>query len=258
MNNKLITINTFKLILAEPLRRYSPEVKNGGRIVGGQNTTIENAPYQISLQAYGSHNCGGSIISKEWIITAGHCSGGSASSYKIRAGSTHHNKGGSLYNVVKVIRHENYDTNSNGLPLDDIALMRVEEPFKFDETRQPIPLYNLGEESIPGAISVITGWGNTFQGYPDQLHTVNVPIVSKAQCNENYKSYGGIPDNQICAAYPEGGKDACQGDSGGPLVIDGRLSGVVSWGYGCARPGYPGVYTEVASYRSWIRENSGV
>ncbi|XP_029978083.1 serine protease 27-like [Sphaeramia orbicularis] len=60
----------------------------------------------------------------------------------------------------------------------------------------------------------------------------------------------------ICAGLLEGGKDSCQGDSGGPMVSkQGSVwvqSGIVSFGFGCARPNLPGVYSRVSQYESWI------
>ena len=86
---------------------------------------------------------------------------------------------------------------------------------------------------------------------------MRIPIIDTRVCNEAYDSFGGLPAGQICAAHPAGGKDACQGDSGGPLAVDGKLAGVVSWGNGCAKKGYPGAYTEVAAFREWIEEKIG-
>ena len=66
----------------------------------------------------------------------------------------------------------------------------------------------------------------------------------------------------ICAGYPQGGKDSCQGDSGGPFVCQSGnsaiLTGVVSFGYGCADPGYYGVYARVTKILDWIQANIDV
>jgi len=78
---------------------------------------------------------------------------------------------------------------------------------------------------------------------PSALMQVSVPVVSQASCKNAYESR--IHDSMNCAGLAEGGKDSCQGDSGGPMVCEDNgkffLEGVVSWGIGCARPGYYGV-----------------
>lgn len=83
---------------------------------------------------------------------------------------------------------------------------------------------------------------------------MSVPLVENEECASSYLGYGDITERMLCAGYKAGQKDACQGDSGGPLVANGVLIGVVSWGAGCARPGLPGVYTNLADpgLRVWI------
>ena len=79
---------------------------------------------------------------------------------------------------------------------------------------------------------------------------MNVKIVTVANCNARSSYNGAILKGMFCAAAP--GKDACQGDSGGPTKYNNQVIGATSWGYGCADPSYPGVYTDVAQYRNWI------
>jgi hypothetical protein len=90
------------------------------------------------------------------------------------------------------------------------------------------------------------------------LMKVMVPIIANATCKQ---SYGSLTDNMLCAGYMEGGKDACFGDSGGPLVVPEnpgwRLAGIVSFGYECALPNYPGVYVRVPRFVTWIEQQTG-
>ena len=92
---------------------------------------------------------------------------------------------------------------------------------------------------------------------PDTCQYVQVPAVTNAACNSAYSGINEITDSMICAGYPEGGKDSCQGDSGGPFVCNNNgkatIAGVVSWGYKCAEPGYPGVYARVTHVLNWIK-----
>ena len=232
-----------------------------GRIVGGRETSIEEHPWQVSLQTFGFHFCGGSIISKDTILTAGHCTTSYPASYiTVRVGSSRTARGGALHQVDQIVRHEQFKTNMYGIPENDVAVLKLKTSIELGKTAQPIPLFEQDEESVEGVLSTISGWGATTEGgsTPEVLRTVDVPIVTKTECNKAYESFGGVPAGQICAAFPAGGKDTCQGDSCGPLVIAGRQAGIVSWGNGCARKGYPGVYTEIAAFRDWLTKNAGV
>ena len=159
--------------------------------------------------------------------------------------------------VSGIVQHEDY---SSFLLTNDIALLMIAEPLTFDDNVQAVGMPSQGQDSTGD--SLITGWGTTSEGgdSSDILQKVIVPIVSDDDCRESYGE-DEIFDSMICAGVPEGGIDACQGDSGGPMVcdIDGGDSyqcGIVSWGYGCARPDYPGVYTEVSYFVDWIEANA--
>ncbi|XP_065077902.1 trypsin-1-like [Ochlerotatus camptorhynchus] len=233
--------------------------KSTSRIVGGFKVTIEDVPYQISLRNWGgSHMCGGSIISSRWILTAGHCAYRSSNSmYTIRAGSTNRQEGGEVLKLKRIIQHPLYDPNIIDY---DFSLLELKEEMSFDSTRAPIELPEQDEEVGDGALCRVSGWGDTMSSVESttMLRATDVPAVNQDRCSTAYVDFGGVTPRMICAGYWEGGKDACQGDSGGPLASGGKLIGVVSWGYGCAEEGFPGVYSRVAAVREWIRKETGV
>ncbi|XP_044007658.1 trypsin 3A1-like [Aphidius gifuensis] len=232
------------------------------KIYGGRPTTIDKVPYQVSIYKSGKFYCGGSIISENWIITASHCLNNIVSNdfevYTIRSGSTYHNESGTIHTVADIVRHEDHGLDIWRHPVNDIAVVRVNEKFTFDNTRKSIKLFDENEIAPEDADAIISGWGYTENGLPINLQIVYVPIINKEKCFDYYKTTGGIPEKQICAGYADGGKDACTGDSGGPLVLDNRLVGIASWGRGCAQPGWPGVYTEISAYREWITKHTGI
>lgn len=133
-----------------------------GRIIHGETITIETAPHQVSIirTATDRHTCGGSIVSRHYVLTAGHCAGGAAEDYKVRSGSSFWSRGGSVHRVVQVIRHKDYHATEAGSPVHDVALMRVEEPFDVDgKTRKFTVLFESREASKAGRAAVVTGWG---------------------------------------------------------------------------------------------------
>jgi trypsin len=226
-----------------------------GEIVGGSASPSGEAPWQVSLRRT-SHFCGGAILNSTTVLTAAHCvSGASPSSITVRYNTLTHASGGTLVAVQSIIAHPQYNSGTIDY---DIAILRLAAPLSLGQTQaKAIPLPSQGADPAEGAMALVSGWGTTSSGgsLSASLQSVKVPIVSRASANASYGS-GSITNNMIAAGLPQGGKDACQGDSGGPLVINGVLQGITSWGNGCARAGYPGIYTRVGNFVTWIHNNA--
>jgi len=231
------------------------------RIVGGENVTHGDMPYMVSLRWFGSHFCGATILDRNVIMTAAHCLYGYEDDpYEIVAGdwSLSMDDGTEQWrNASRMLLHAGYDDDTFE---NDIALMWVDRPFTFNAYVEPVQL-------PPPMLFIagpapVAGWGVTEEGggeLADILKVAVLQTIPDAQCRQEVPNGDSdVKDSMICAYHPPGGIDSCQGDSGGPLLstLEGTLlpyqAGIVSWGYGCARPGMPGMYTEVSHFIPWI------
>lgn len=223
-----------------------------GRIVGGQPATIEDYPYTLSLEWKGNHACGAAVIHPKFALTAAHCTANvNKEDLAIREGSSIRNEGGFVFAIKNVFIHPN-----NRIFDYDFSILEVLEPV-LTLHGQAIPLPGLRQPYLVGDSATATGWGARQSGgeNSDMLQEVTVKLVDFSACKEIFGT--ALTERMMCAGIPEGGKDACSGDSGGPLVVKGTLVGVVSWGRGCAQPGIPGVYANVALVRDWIMDVTG-
>ncbi|XP_049296147.1 trypsin 5G1-like [Anopheles funestus] len=256
----IISTVLYGTILGFPNYSTSSKVPENQRILGGHEVHIGDIPYQVSVQLVSVHVCGGSLISQQWVITAGHCAATSKEpKLSVRIGSTYHDRGGHVIDIAASIRHPLYNESTFDY---DFSLLKLVHSLKCPANVRPVQLPREDAFYQDGTVCVVSGWGDTLNPaeLKDRLRATDVALVNDAVCQTAYVSFGTITERMVCAAYHTGGRDACQGDTGGPLVYENTLIGVVSWrNKSCTTEAQlPGVYGRVTSVRTWIEEISNV
>ncbi|KAK9503889.1 hypothetical protein O3M35_010355 [Rhynocoris fuscipes] len=232
------------------------------KIVGGKNISITLVPYQVSIRdQHLNHFCGGAIIDQFNVLTAAHCYDRHKKEKLYCALNTDTIFEGTLYPVHNGTVHPKYIASTVE---NDIAILHIGKRMDLENNTARAVNLSVTTPSV-NTSCLISGWGsNIVPIRPDlaiasvYLEGANVPIYPKNKCAENYLKFLNISLNKdgiICAGYKDGRADSCQGDSGGPMVCNGSLAGIVSWGFGCATPDIPGIYTDVSKYRKWILNN---
>uniref|UniRef100_A0A670ZMR8 Peptidase S1 domain-containing protein n=1 Tax=Pseudonaja textilis TaxID=8673 RepID=A0A670ZMR8_PSETE len=216
-------------------------MRSATRIVGGSEALLGEFPWQVSLRESNEHFCGAAILTARWLVSAAHCFNEDGVGSRAQA------------KVLRILQHPSYNVESADY---DAALLELAEPLTFGKYIQPVCLpapshppnpAELPGEQGQGPLSVHPAPPPVVK--PELLQKATVELLDQALCGN---LYGGsvLTDRMLCAGYLEGKVDSCQGDSGGPLVCQepsGRffLTGIVSWGIGCAEARRPGVYTRV-------------
>jgi hypothetical protein len=244
----------------------------GPRIVNGTPAGSSEYPsqgYLLLEKAGETFSCGGTLVAPTKFLTAAHCTVDDENnplppqSFNVYLGKSNRNDFGdaNLFFVTKVDVHPHYAEDAGG-HTNDVTMLTLNRLAPVTPRRVIRP----GETALwsPGDTATIIGWGNTSDGGSGSadLLEATVPIDADSVCSAS-SSYGGffLPATMICAGVPndDTSSDTCQGDSGGPLLVSDGLAlvttGVVSWGNGCNRTGFPGIYTRIGApaLNAWVR-----
>nr|XP_029725345.1 trypsin 3A1-like [Aedes albopictus] len=238
-------------------------------IVGGLDIDITDVPYQVSLQTRNhSHFCGGSIISRSWVLTAAHCTENeNITDYGVRVGTANYSSGGEFIPIKNIVPHPKYGTKRRDY---DFSLLQLVKLIVLKSNSQIIALPRQNEVVMDNTPCIISGWGSirdTDRKSSEILQASSVLVYNQRKCNSIHEEE--LTDRMICTSAEwftdhffvqtlictetHGQRGTCSADSGGPVVANRKLIGVVSWGgTNCGDPEYPDVHARVSAVRDWI------
>nr|XP_021203806.2 trypsin isoform X1 [Bombyx mori] len=250
LNQNFCLIVVISHLTAVILKRNTGSTR---RIVYGQNTSISSVPWQVSIRDRVYPICGGTILTEIWIISAAHCLlRHLVANLSIRLGSSWKSHGGEMYDVKERLVHPSYLSSSKA---NDVGLLRLYSPLRFTNKILPLKLIDREKRLLANKLAVVSGWGKIKEGGPSATYLQSSPIrtIPMKLCKRSALNRKAIdPASMFCAgSFIQSSPDACQGDSGGPVALEGELIGVVSWGLGCARGNFPGVYTRLSHPAIW-------
>lgn len=228
------------------------------RVVRGYEAKPFAYRFMVSIHYEDLHSCGGTLYKQDTVITAAHCAEEDIHHFDVLLHrhdfqKTDAQERGSRFKVKAFIPHPDYSLSG---VRNDIAIVKLHRKGKV---RTSVILDDGDLALSTGTELTLVGWGLDEHGeYPSTLQETKLPIDDMAYCTAKYGALGyRINATMVfCAGYRSPQSDACNADSGGPAFLHSHgsyvLVGVVSWGEGCAKEGFPGFYTRVASYIPWI------